>query len=251
MTPDTSYTDPRLAALYDALNPYGADTAFYLGIGAEHPDATVVDVGCGTGLLTVELARQGRRAIGVDPARAMLDIAAARDGGDEVEWIHGTAADLPTAVADLAIMTGHVAQVFVDDDDWSAVLDDLRRALRPGGLLVFESRNPLVAAWDEWTPERSRTELATPDGVVVAWNEVTDVAQGVVSLVGHYRLPSGEHVEDPGALRFRTEDELRASLAAAGFAVRRIHGDWTRGPLAHDSRELVVVAEAVGAPPHE
>lgn len=247
MTPDASYTDSRLAALYDDLNPFGADTAFYLGVGAGHPGATIVDLGCGTGLLTVELARQGHRTIGVDPAGAMLDIARAREGGDLVEWIQGTSADLPNGEADLAIMTGHVAQVFVADAEWSATLDDLRAALRPGGLLVFESRNPLAAAWLEWTPEDSRTELSAVDGPLTAWNEVTEVADGVVSLTGHYLWATGEHLEDRGTLRFRSEDELRASLGAAGFAVRRIHGDWNGGSVAHDSRELIVEAEAVGS----
>lgn len=53
----SSYADPRIVALYDALNPAAADTAFYLALAesAGH----IVDLGCGTGLLACELAMRG------------------------------------------------------------------------------------------------------------------------------------------------------------------------------------------------
>ena len=43
-------------------------------------------------------------------------------------------------------------------------------------------------------------------------------------------------------LRFRTVEELTASLGAAGFTVDRVFGDWDRRPAAPDTRELVVIA---------
>jgi 2-polyprenyl-3-methyl-5-hydroxy-6-metoxy-1,4-benzoquinol methylase len=60
---DQHYVDPRLVALYDLENPRGADTDFYIGLAAELDAHTIIDLGCGTGLLTHELASDGRKVI--------------------------------------------------------------------------------------------------------------------------------------------------------------------------------------------
>jgi hypothetical protein len=53
--------------------------------------------------------------------------------------------------ADLAVMTGNVAQVFVADDDWHVTLEAVSSCLRPGGWFVFETRRPEVRDWESWT----------------------------------------------------------------------------------------------------
>ena len=93
--PSESYADPRLAALYDALNPADASTAFHLSLPGA-PPARILDVGCGTGLLACEFAARGYDVTGVDPAAAMLATARARPGGDRVRWIQASAAGLDT-----------------------------------------------------------------------------------------------------------------------------------------------------------
>jgi len=145
------FTDPRLAAVYDALGPDRADTDFYLDLAAEPAASSVVDIGCGTGLLACELAQRGHAVTGVDPAAAMLDVARHRPGTDRVRWIEGEAAALGSGRADLAVMSGHVAQVIADDDRWEATLDAIREALRPGGWMAFESRDPDARGWEAWT----------------------------------------------------------------------------------------------------
>jgi SAM-dependent methyltransferase len=51
------------------------------------------------------------------------------------------------AQADLVVMNGHVAQVIAEDKDWDRTLGAAHRALRPGGYIVFETRNPDAAGW--------------------------------------------------------------------------------------------------------
>ena len=57
---------------------------------------------------------------------------------------------------DLAIMTGHVAQVFTDKDSWRRTLREVHRALAPGGRVAFEFRRPEVRVWTSWNPNESR-----------------------------------------------------------------------------------------------
>src|SRR5215217_2386489 len=115
---DLHYVDPRLVDLYDTDNPRGADTDFYVRLANDLDARTIIDLGCGTGLLTRELAVDGRRVIGVDPAPAMLAFARRQPGAERVRWVEGDSGALGAPRADLVVMTGNVAQVFLDDSEW-------------------------------------------------------------------------------------------------------------------------------------
>ena len=148
---DQHYVDPRLVALYDIENARGGDTDFYVRLAADLSARTILDLGCGTGVLTCELAVDGRHVSGVDPSAAMLAVARQQLNADRVRWVEGDSSALGTPAADLVVMTGNVAQVFLDDDEWTATLRDIHAALRPGGHLAFESRNPDDRAWERPT----------------------------------------------------------------------------------------------------
>jgi ubiquinone/menaquinone biosynthesis C-methylase UbiE len=113
----SEFSDPRLVAVYDTVNPIAEYKTFYLDLAAKLSASSIIDIGCGTGLLTCELAKRGHRLIGLEPSRAMLDAARYRCG-ERVEWIEGEALGLGEVGADLAIMTGHVAQIIRDDEGW-------------------------------------------------------------------------------------------------------------------------------------
>ena len=240
---DLHYVDPRLVALYDSDNPRGVDTDFYIQLAADLQAHTILDLGCGTGLLTRELAVDGRRVIGVDPATAMLAYARRQPGAERVQWIEGDASALGTPNADLVLMTGNVAQVFLDDAEWAATLRAIQAALRPGGHLAFESRNPAARAWEQWNREATYTQSDSPDGPLTSWLELVSVAEGRVRFEGYNMFnATGERLVVPSELRFRSQAELTAALANAGFTVEQVYGDWVRGPLTSASRVMVFVA---------
>ena len=78
--------------------------------------------------------------MGVDPSPLMLEVAQQKPGADGVRWVLGGAGEIEHQAADLAIMSGHVAQFILDDSGWLEALAGFKRALRPGGCLAFESR---------------------------------------------------------------------------------------------------------------
>lgn len=140
-----------------------------------------------------------------------------------------------------------MAQFLVSDEEWTATLEDLRRALGSGGTLAFETRDPGAREWERWNPIESHTEATLPDGRVVhAWTEVMADEDGVVAYTHDYAFPEGEELQSAASLRFRTEEELRRSLRHAGFTVEAIHGGWGREPLGSGDGEFLVIARVNG-----
>lgn len=241
---DLHYVEPRLVELYDLDSPRGPDTDFYVRLAADLDAHRILDLGCGTGVLTRELAAvEGRSVSGVDPSSAMLAVARRKPGAEQVRWIEGDASVLGTPNADLAIMTGHVAQVFLDEAEWAATLRAIHAALRPGGHLAFESRNPDDRGWERWTRDATFERIDSPFGPMECWLELIEVGNGRVRFEGHNVIAAtGEVVVAPSELRFRSQAELTDSLLNAGFTVERVYGDWNRGPVTRSSREMVFIA---------
>ena len=244
--PIPEFTDPRQVVIYDAVNSYepGTQPDFYLAVAEEVSAETVVDFWCGTGIITLDFASRGYRMIGVEPSPLMLELAQQKSGADSVQWIQGDALQLGAPGADLAIMSGHVAQFILNDVEWLEVLTGLKEALRPGGHLAFESRDPRAREWERWTG-RKRIIPLSPYGRIESWTEVRSVEGDVVHAVGHRRLlDSNEELVSPFALRFRSEELLTQSLTASGFSVESVFGDWDGRPSGPSERELILIARS-------
>lgn len=220
LVPDAIFAHPRLASIYDPFDGDRADLSAYLRIGEDLDAHDVLDVGCGSGCLALLLVQSGRSVTGVDPAGASLAVAKSKPGAESVTWIHGDATSLPSLEADVAMMTGNVAQVFLADDDWSATLQAIRGALRQGGHLVFETRRPDRRAWEEWALDTGPCLRDVPGvGEVEQRKEVTRVALPYVSFRYTYTFASdGLVVTSDSTLRFRSRAEVEESLTANGFS---------------------------------
>jgi SAM-dependent methyltransferase len=237
---DDIFEHPRLAAIYDALDPDRSDLEVYVAIADELGARRVLDVGCGTGTFALLLADRGLDVTGVDPAGGSLDVARAKPNANRVRWIHGDATTLPWMQVDLATMTANVAQAIVDPRDWQATLRGVYDALRPGGHLVFETRDPANRAWQQnWTRAASYKTTEIPGvGAVESWVELVDVSEPMVTFRSTWVFASdGQTLTSDSTLRFRERDEVEAALVAHGYAVNDI-----RDASDRPGRELVFFA---------
>lgn len=240
MDRERQYHDPELAQFYDWDCPWTPDLD---GFASWVADAgSVLDLGCGTGIFTAELAARGAVAVGVDPAAAMLDVARARTGGDRVTWVQADARGLDLGQRfEAVVMTGHAFQTLLTRADRAAVLATIARHLAPGGRFFFDSRNPEVLPWEDWTPDKTRVIRPHPSFGTVerCYDARLDTAGDIVRLEMHYRTADGRIYSATSRLAFPTFSELSDLIAAAGLRVDHWYGDAQGGPLRDGCPEFI------------
>lgn len=222
---DAVFSNPRLARVYDPLDPDRSDLDVYVDAVQEFGARVVLDVGCGTGTFLARLIDLGQfTLVGVDPAGASIEVARAKVDTEQVEWIVGTVEEVAEDPArrgrfDLVTMTANVAQVFLEENEWLSTLRAIHTCLRPGGHLAFETRVPGDRAWRRWTKEFTRQVVDVPgEGLVEGWVHVTHVSGAFVTFESPTIFHAdAERLESTSTLRFRTQEELRATLSQAGF----------------------------------
>jgi len=100
---------------------------------------SVLDAGCGTGRVAVELARRGLDVVGLDADPGMLSVARAKAPG--LEWVLADLSDFDLSEADgrrrfdAVLMAGNV-MIFVAPGTEGAVLEHVAGHLHPGGVVV-------------------------------------------------------------------------------------------------------------------
>jgi SAM-dependent methyltransferase len=122
-------------ARFDALAASGTDVHGEATLVRSYEPATVLDAGCGTGRVAVELARHGVEVVGVDVDEAML--ATARRQAPDLDWRLGDLAtcELERARFDVAVLAGNVL-LFVRPGSEADVVANVAGAVRPGGRVI-------------------------------------------------------------------------------------------------------------------
>ena len=227
MAPDDYYFDPRVAARYDrvtrSLPVVTDDIPFYVALAQEAASQgqSVLELGCGTGRVTIPMAQAGARVTGLDNAGPMLEIARrkAEPARVDVTWVEGDMASFR-----LAERFGLVAIPFrsflmlLTTDLQTSCLACIREHLVDGGMLALNFFNP--------------------DPAIVAMNRAPEPDDGEGQIYGPLITRSERNLR----MRYVFPDEMRSLLTNAGFEVEALYGWFDRRPFDDSSDEMVWIA---------
>ncbi len=218
-----SYT--ALAKVYDALmrdvsyDEWAAYIQGFLLRSGLHA-ATIADCACGTGQLSIRLARLGHRVTGIDQSEAMLYEAAenARQSGLMLPFVQQDIRKLQLhKQADAIVCACDGVNYLLSASEARAFFKAANSALKPGGLLLFDvsSRYKLEHVLG------CNTFGEAEDACVYLWKNSYDAASHLCEMQLTLFVPNGgmyERFDERHVQRGHSVRELTSWLEAAGFA---------------------------------
>ena len=218
-----------IANYYDQLNTWGRHDDFFMEVLKLIQAKKIADLGCGTGRVTVEMAKAGYEVTGIDPNAEAIQFAKSKTYGELVTWIVGDSKDLEKETYDVVIMTANVAQVFITDESWNTVIQDAYAALKPGGHFIFDTRNRDAKAWEEWLKDDTVEQLQDihTGASLLYWDEYEGLDKNIFTFTQKIKDESTNILQEAKVqLIFRSYEEIFESLKQVGFTTVNTYEDW-------------------------
>jgi SAM-dependent methyltransferase len=256
---------------YDIEDNSDTGIAFYTAL-AQETGGPVLEIACGTGRVSIPLARLGFDVTGLDIVPGMLELARSKSAGLPTRWVEADARSFDLGEQfRLIFLTGNAFQAFLTREDQEALLARVRAHLHDDGLFAFETRNPrwanlatrageadrLASEWhttgrplfafletrDEEENWQTYTDSSGRD-VRVSRTQAYDHVAQILHWTTYRRWREGDREQTKItriAVRYTFPQELAALLHYNGFTLRRRYGDWNLEPLTATSTSIIVV----------
>jgi SAM-dependent methyltransferase len=235
------------------------DVVFYRDAAREYGDP-ILELGCGTGRITMALAEAGKRITGLDLSERMLERAVQKratlrvEARERVHLIQGdmTQFDLGEKFR-LIIIPFRPFQHLLEVSQQIACLDCVRKHLAPGGRLILDVFQTDAERMHDPIHQREIpvTEYKTTDGRQVRISERVAAfhraeQRNDVEMIFSVEHPDGrkERLVFAWPLRYFFRYEIAHLLARCGFRVRALYGNFNRSPLVDTSPEMIYVAQS-------
>ena len=202
--------------------------------------ARVLDLACGHGRLTIELARRGLRMTGLDLSPRSLEFGRkhAEEAGLEIEFIEADMREIARVNQFDAVINVFTAfGYFQEEKENQRVLDGVEQALKPGGAFLLDTLNS-VALWARYR-ENMWEEIEGTDTLFLQEHSY-DILRGRNHARWLFVHADGRRVEIAHSVRVYAPHELASMLEAAGLAIDQTWGDFDGSELTRESRRLIV-----------
>jgi SAM-dependent methyltransferase len=245
------------AALYDhEYRRRRADVTFYRELANQRRADRVLELGAGTGRVTIPLARDGHRVVAVDQSKAMLGklrqrvAALPKAAADRIRVVEGDLRDFEVGGKfPLVIAAFNVLEHLYTRSELDACLQRVAAHLAPGGAFAFDVQLPDLE-WltrdpnKRWAKTRF-TDPTTGRAMFYSTNHDYDPVGQIALIRLYYEPVDGKGPTKIVKLSQRKffPAELEALLAHAGFRVSERYGDFSRRPLDGTAESQVLVCE--------
>lgn len=234
----SEYQSPEV---YDAeYGSYTDDFKFFVGL-KNHGNA--LDLACGTGRLTIALAKSGVQCVGLDSSPEMLDLAREKSKGLGIDYLEEDIRKFSLGQKfDLITLTGNSFQALLTEPDQKSMLACVKNHLKAGGVFAFNTRVP------------HKDELCTVDDFVF-WHSFTDNNGKTVDVYGKQSYdkpnqivtyttkriwPNRESLTTIG-LKFTAALDIFAMLESIGLKILNTYGDFSKTPFTEKSKNLIAI----------
>ncbi len=247
------YDDP---VLYDKENEQYMPEFPFLLKWAINTQGTIIDLACGTGRLTIPLAENGCKLIGVDIHKGMLNEARRKTShlALPIEWIEQdcTKLNVPSK-SNLIYSVGNAFQHFLTNQSQDELLSSVHKQLQFGGIFIFGTRFPSVEELLQPSTEeywRTYTDSETSQIVDLYTISQYDALNQIqhYTTIRKYKNSDGQIVDEKRTnicLRYVFPKEMERVLHDNGFEIVSVYQDWNETPATNDSHELIYVCKKI------
>jgi SAM-dependent methyltransferase len=258
--PDQRYSGVD-ALIYDqGMSDWPGEIDFYLKLAdrAQRKGQAVLDLACGTGRVTLPLAKTGVRVVGLDLAADMLAIARQKAQGlPNLRWVQGNIRSFELGEKfGLVIIPVHSFQFMLTPQDQMDCLECIRRHMLPGGLLVLHVNHDMLSWLDECRAEKDppfefgaiRThpqtgaQIRTQSRWLYRHSTQTATLYKVWEELGEEEVVLQRQELEPMSMHVVFRFEMEHLLARAGLRVFNLYGDFEEHPFADDSPDMIWLA---------
>lgn len=234
-----TYADPITYDLESSR--YEVQTSILLEL-AKQASGPVLELGCGTGRVTIPLAQRGIDMTGLDILPHMIEHARTKAEELPIKWVCDDVRSFQLETQYSLIFTrGAVFQHLLNRSDQEAMLMRVQEHLAPGGRFVIDVgfKNPKSMVnvpeeqdWYSFIDDKGRE-------VQVAGTDQFDHVQQIWHQTFNRRWHADDEPQSSGpiklALRYFMPQEMEALLHYNGFTVLSRYGDWVGSPLTEES----------------
>lgn len=240
---NAEFKNLKLAQIYEDFNQFSEDEDFWLSIIKDLNISDITDFWCGTWLFTHQLMEQGYKVRGIEPEISMLLQAKSKEWSNNIEYIEWDYKKLENFSTELILMTSHVSQ-FIEDTEWEKFLQRSYKVLKKWWYLLFDSKNPLLKPWENYTREKYNRTKPTKFWPVnmqietnyILWNEAEH-------SIYYTFLNTWEEFISRNKLIYRTKEKIEESLVKSNFHIVKMYWWWDFTDYNNKSEEMIFLAK--------